>query len=49
MGGALFVFAARIQGAEPAAPAKPLTVKVAAIQCSSDLGAVDANRKNYRR
>ena len=31
--------------AKPVAPARPPTVKVAAVQCSSDLGAVEANRK----
>jgi predicted amidohydrolase len=35
----------RLGGAAPALPARPQTVKVAAVQCSSDLGAVAANRK----
>lgn len=42
--GALLFFTARLQGAEEPVPAKPLTVKVAAIQCYSNLGAIDANR-----
>jgi len=32
-------------GASTAEPARPLSVKVAAVQCSSDLGAVAANRE----
>jgi hypothetical protein len=49
-----FMLPQRPVRAEPApapgaAPARPMTVKVAAVQCSSDLGAVDANRKKLTK
>jgi predicted amidohydrolase len=37
------------QATGPPGPPRPLTVKVAAVQCSSDLGAVDANRKKLTK
>jgi predicted amidohydrolase len=39
------LLSALVAGTAATEPARPLTVKVAAVQCSSDLGAVEANRK----